>query len=70
MITFMEINYINDKNVPFIKFGDLKGEIIYKLNFENDTLFGFYNQYAFIDEKTDVVIGNINSQIKIWKPVV
>lgn len=69
ILTFIDTEYINQKNVPYIKFGDLNGQIIYKLEFENNNPFVFYNYYSILDEETDILITNFNSIIKIWKPV-
>lgn len=69
LVTFLQIEYINDKNVPSIKFGDFYGQIIYKLNFGNGSMSVFYNMFGLLDERTDIVIMNINSKIKIWKPI-
>jgi|SRR5579872_3842736 len=56
----------NDKNVPYITFLTSIGTIAFQLNFENDTIFGFYNHYVYVNQKTGTIVANINSQIKIW----
>jgi hypothetical protein len=67
LVTFLQLENIGGKNRSVIKFGDFHGRIIYKLNFEDD-INNVYNIYGLLDERTDIVIMNINSKIKIWKP--
>lgn len=57
----------NNKNVPYILFFASDGSVLYKIDFENDTLSAFYNVFVFINQNTGTIVANINSQIKIWK---
>lgn len=65
----MTIIQTDNENIPFIKFIDLSGQLIYELNYGDNRTSSYYNINVIVDEKTDIIIGNINSKIKIWKPI-
>lgn len=54
--------------VPYIIFSDLACGVFYKLDFGSRyNSSKFYNQYVTIDDVNDLIIANINNEIKIWK---